>query len=230
MTHLNFIVEGTTEETFVRDVLSPHLIGFGVCTYARRILTGYNKQSKSPAKGGFLKYSMLRRDIVNWIESEKNRDDAYYTSFVDMYAFPVDDQSPYTPSVRTIADPYRRVEALEAAMAADIDHPRFIPYVQLHEFESLVLVEPDRLAEIYPDKRGAIGRITEEIRGLNPEEINETPQNAPSKRIIRHLKNYEDEKAFLGPLVAGDIGICKLRHKCPHFDKWISKLEELCGG
>jgi hypothetical protein len=38
-------------------------------------------------------------------------------------------------------DPYMRVEVLESAMAADISDSRFIPYIQLHEFEALVLAE-----------------------------------------------------------------------------------------
>jgi hypothetical protein len=99
--------------------------------------------------------------------------------------------------------------------------------VQLHEFETLLLVDPDRLLEMYPDAALNVKRLKANIGNTNPEEINESPQTAPSKRIIRFLPDYEGQKAQVGPLVAEDIGITQLRKKCPHFDAWISKLENL---
>ncbi|MBK8042873.1 MAG: DUF4276 family protein [Haliscomenobacter sp.] len=61
----------------------------------------------------------------------------------------------------------------------------------------------------------------------NPEEINESPETAPSKRIIQYLPDYEGQKAQVGPLVAEDIGLNLLRQKCPHFNDWINKLENI---
>lgn len=59
------------------------------------------------------------------------------------------------------------------------------------------------------------------------EEINESPQTVPSKRIIQHLPDYEGQKAQVGPMVAEDIGLHLLRQHCPHFNDWITKLEDL---
>jgi hypothetical protein len=164
---------------------------------------------------------------LRWIESDRNRPNTFYTSFIDLYAFPKDDKSPYASKIQQMKDPYKKIEALEAAISIDIDHINFIPYVQLHEFETLLLVNPDRLLEMYPDATANVRKLKTNIGNTNPEEINESIQTAPSKRIIRFLPDYEGQKAQVGPLVAEDIGITQLRKKCPHFDAWISKLENL---
>lgn len=116
---------------------------------------------------------------------------------------------------------------MEEAVARDINHPKFIPYVQLHEFESFLLVNPDKLITIYPDSNSGIKRLKKEIGNQKPEEINESPQSAPSKRIIKYLPEYNGQKAQVGPLVASDIGLTALRLHCPHFNEWISKLEKI---
>jgi hypothetical protein len=69
--------------------------------------------------------------------------------------------------------------------------------------------------------------LTKEIALMPPEEINESPQTAPSKRIIRYIPDYESQKAQVGPMVAEDIGLTLLREKCPHFGEWITKLESV---
>ena len=80
---------------------------------------------------------------------------------------------------------------MEEAIGKDIDHPHFIPYVQLHEFEALLLTDPGKLLSFYPDKKTAVVRLQNEISGMHPEEINEEPTTAPSKRIIRYIPEYE---------------------------------------
>lgn len=144
-----------------------------------------------------------------------------------MYAFPKDSESPYSEQIQKIVDPYQKIEALEKAIGKNIDHVNFIPYVQLHEFESLLLVEPDSLLSMYPDARTGITRLKKEIGTMKPEEINESVHTAPSKRIIKYIPNYEFQKAQVGPLVAEEIGLHLLREKCPHFNEWITKLENL---
>ena len=184
MKFLQIIVEGSSEETFVNDVL-------------------------------------------RWIESDRGRPNTFYTSFIDLYAFPKDSQSPYTKRIQNITDHYQRVSELEAGIAQDIDQENFIPYVQLHEFETLLLVDPDRLLIMFPDGQRQVNKLKRDIGDLDPEEINESPLSAPSKRIIKYLPNYEGQKAQVGPLIADDIGLSLLRQKCPHFDEWITKLENI---
>ena len=227
MRFLNIIVEGSSEESFVNDVLVNHFAELEIFVSTRKIKSGWDKQNQIPMKGGLLKYIKYRNDVKRWIASDKDNPKFWYSSMVDLYAFPKDDLSPYKQNIRTITNHYSRIKALEKAIFTDINHPRFIPYVQLHEFESLLLVDPNKLIVMYPDKQNGIDRLKREINGLNPEEINESQHTAPSKRIIKHLPDYENQKAQVGPLVAGDIGLSKLRSKCPHFNDWITKLENI---
>ncbi|GAB1395984.1 DUF4276 family protein [Saprospiraceae bacterium] len=227
MKYINIIAEGSSEEAFVNDVLVHHFAQMNKFVSVRKIEAGWDRINNKPAKGGLLKYIKLRNDILRWIQSDRGKQDTWYTTFVDLYAFPKDSLSPYTPQLQTIVNPYQKITALEAAIAQDINHPNFIPYVQLHEFEALLMVEPDRLLGMYPDGQTGITRLKRDINGMNPEEINESPQTAPSKRIIQHLPDYEGQKAQVGPMVAQDIGLNLLRQKCPHSNEWITALENL---
>lgn len=227
MKNLHIIVEGSSEETFVNDVLVKHFAALNIFVSARKIKTGWDRINNKPAKGGLLKYIKFRNDVLRWIQSDNGRANTFYTSFIDLYAFPKDAESPYTAQIQSIVDPYQKIAALETAIGQNISHRNFIPYVQLHEFEALLLVEPDRLLTMYPDGQTGITRLKRDIGNTNPEEINESPQTAPSKRIIQYLPNYEGQKAQVGPLVAEDIGLNLLRQKCPHFNEWINKLENI---
>jgi hypothetical protein len=227
MKFINFIVEGSTEETFVNDVLVKHFAAINKYVSARKIRTGWDRLNNRPAKGGLLKYIKFKNDVLRWIQSDRGRANTFYTSFIDLYAFPTDALSPYSLAIQQIADPYQKIKALETAIGQNINNQNFIPYVQLHEFEALLFVDPDRFTGMYPDGQAGIRKLKGNIGNTAPEEINESPQSAPSKRIIQFLPEYEGQKAQVGPLVAEDIGISELRTKCPHFNEWITKLENL---
>ncbi len=57
-----------------------------------------------------------------------------------------------------------------------------------------------------------------------PEEINVSPQTAPSKRIINLLPSYE--KPLMGTLAVLEIGLDAIRQDCPLFRRWIERLEQ----
>jgi hypothetical protein len=204
-----------------------HFTPLKIYISARKIRTGWDRINNKPSKGGLLKYSKFRNDVLRWIESDRGRANTFYTSFIDLYAFPKDSKSPYKSNIQQISDPYQKIAALETAIQQDINHVNFIPYVQLHEFESFLLVDPDRLLSMYPDASTGISRLKKEIGNISPEKINESYYSAPSKRIIKYIPEYEGQKAQVGLLVAEDIGITALRNKCTHFNEWITKLEEL---
>lgn len=227
MKFLQIIVEGSSEENFVNDVMVKHFALLGIFVSARKIRTGWDRINNKPSKGGLLKYSKFKNDVLRWIESDKGRSNTFYTSFIDLYAFPKDSESPYILRIQQLTDPYQKVTELEKAIKQDINHPNFIPYIQLHEFEALILSDPDRLLGMYPDGQTGINRLKKDIGSTNPEEVNESPQTAPSKRITRYLPDYEGQKAQVGPLVAEDIGLTELRKKCPHFNEWITQLEKI---
>ena len=227
MKYLNIIAEGSSEETFVNDVMVTHFAELNIFVSVRKITTGWDKHNEKPVKGGLRQYSKFHDDVQRWIASDNKRPNPWYTSFVELYAFPKGEGSLYTTKIQNIRDPYHKVKALEEAISQTINNPQFIPYIQLHEFEAFLLVDPGRLISMYPDGIRGIKKLKADIGNANPEEINESPQTAPSKRIIQYLPDYKSQKAQVGPLIAQDIGMTALRAKCRHFNEWIAQLEQI---
>lgn len=227
MKYINIIVEGNSEEAFVKDVMVPHFAPLNIYLSARRIRTGWDAINHKPAKGGIQNFTKLKNEVLNWITSDRGRAHNFYTTFIDLYAFPKDKQSPYTTQIQNIKEPYQKIAALETALSQIINNPAFIPYVQLHEFESFILADPDRMITMYPDSQRGIRKLKDELGDRNPEEINESYNTAPSKRIIKYFPDYEGQKAQVGPLVAEEIGMERLRDRCLHFNEWITKLEDI---
>jgi hypothetical protein len=231
MARLNIVAEGQTEERFARDVLAPHLGARGVFAVARCVETGrsggrFREGRQLPReihRGGHLSYAHARDDLNRWMREDRG-EDAWFTTMLDLYRLPADFPG---QSSAPGGDPYARVAALEAALAADVAHPRFIPYLQLHEFEALLLAEPRTLDWAFLDHDAAIAGLQELAQSTPPELIDDGPETAPSRRIIRVIPEYEGRKASAGPLVAEKIGIARLRERCPHFAEWLARLEAL---
>ena len=220
---LHFIVEGQTEETFVNQVLKPYLGDRYVWADARCVLT--SRRGGVKYRGGFRNYAQPRRDILSWLREDQN-DDARFTTAFDVYRLPSD--FPGYGDVQAAGDPYEKVRILEAALRDDIGDWRFIPYLQLHEFETLLLSEPDQLAAHFTDGQAGIQNLVAVAGQIaNPELINDGPDTAPSKRIIAEIPEYAGMKPSAGPIVAGKIGLAHLRLRCRHFGEWIDQLEGL---
>ena len=126
-------------------------------------------------------------------------------------------------------EPYKRVIAIENAIKKDIGFNKFIPYVQLHEYETLLFTRPDIMEEwlsVY-NPGVPVGKFNEIVQscGGNPELINEYPTTAPSKRIISLCPVYD--KVDDGILILKEIGLDSMRAGCAHFNDWITVLENL---
>jgi hypothetical protein len=225
MIRLNMIVEGQTEETFVRDVLTEHLAARSVFVSCRCVETSRDRKHGKVYRGGLLSYARARNDLHRWMK-EDQRPEAHFTTMFDLYALP--DDFPGREEARRLTAPQARAEALEAAFARDVDHRRFRPYLQLHEFEALLLSDPSKFDWEFMEHEQAIARLVALSESVSsPEEIDEGEDTAPSKRIIREIPEYEGRKASAGPLIAAKIGLTTLREKCPHFNAWLARIEVL---
>jgi len=58
---------------------------------------------------------------------------------------------------------------------------------------------------------------------VTPEDINDSPVTAPSKRVRELIPGYE--KPLYGALAVLEIGLDRIRRECPHFNDWIVALE-----
>ena len=127
---------------------------------------------------------------------------------------------------------YEQVELLETAFAEEVNNYKFIPYLQLHEFESLVLCNIDGLVEIYPNSREELDALKAKLResyGDNMELVDNGRETAPSKRIIQALGGkYYYDKPKSGTEVTQIVGIDALRGRCRHFHQWLQTIESVC--
>ncbi|MFB2979514.1 DUF4276 family protein [Microseira sp. BLCC-F43] len=223
MIRLHIIAEGPTEETFIRDLLSEHLGGFNISTDVRRVNPGSKPKRSKADRGGVLNYENAKKDIQRWLREDKNKD-ARFTSMFDLYALP--NNFPGFDEAKKYSKPYEKVEYLEQAFGLDINDYRFLPYIQLHEFEALILSEPSKLNNIFVGYEEAIDQLVQKCEGYeSPELINEGQTTAPSKRIIQAIPGYS--KISDGLTIVQSIGLDNIRSKCHHFNQWIARLENL---
>jgi len=219
MVRVYVLVEGQTEETFVKSVLQPHFNGREIYLFPRLI-------GKPGYRGGIRKYSQARGDILAALKQEA---DCFCTTMFDYYGMPNSWPERETARQKPLAERAPMVEqAIMADIAAELGEgsncARFIPYVQMHEFEALLFSSPKLLADgLELRNESEVQRIRDQFQ--SPEEINDSQQTAPSKRIRGLNAGYS--KVTDGVLISQKIGLNAMRAECPHFNEWIEKLETL---
>lgn len=228
---LHVLCEGQTEQGFVDKVLKPYLQEHGINSVKSTILTTNKKKN---AYGGMLSYRQVCRDFGVLLKSYI--DDAhtkhFFTTMFDYYALPSD--FPGFSTVVGIQDKNLLIETLEKALGEEINNDSFIPYLQLHEFESLVFCGLDYLEDLYPDCNKNLQILKKVMIEFNsPELINNGKSTAPSKRIIAVIEDngktgYKYNKPQSGKYITECVGIDNLRKLCPHFNKWIETIIAKC--
>ena len=220
MTTVIVLVEGYTEERFVKQVLGPHLEGFEIYIIPKIITTKINKNGTN-FKGGIDSYLKIKNDL-NKILFDKS---VFVTTLIDLYGLPND--FPNFNETTKIKDPYQKAEKLEKDFLDDIANDKFIPYLQLHEFEAILFSEMSGFEKFYSQNPRIISDLHEvHLAFPNPEFINDTPEKAPSKRILKIIPEYR--KPSLGASISSVISVTSIIEKCPHFSEWINKLTRLC--
>ena len=219
------VVEGKAEHTFVREILAPNMAMRGI--YLHPSLIG------SPGhKGGDIRFERAKSDIGNFL---KQRPDIYVSTMFDYFRidsdWPGKEQISRQMRSGTALSAAQKAERLEEATRQKIvasfgdknANRRFIPYISMHEFEALLFSDPVVLAENINIEPERVQQILAECG--SPEEINDHPETAPSKRIAALMNEYR--KIAMGKVIAETIGIPAMRRQCPHFDQWLTTLEQL---
>jgi hypothetical protein len=215
-----FYVEGETEEQFAKEILFPSFAERGIPCHGP-ILVANSLRKDRISRGGVRSYAPIRKDLERLLKQWKNPD-LILTTLLDLYGLPKD--FPVPASKRSASTGPEKAQCLLDAWKADISDPQFRPFLFSYEFEALVLSHPEALLTAYPDAADAIAALKADIQGFpNPEEINDSPLTAPSKRILHHINEYS--KVVAGPLAILEIGLDRLRVACPHFGKWLADLE-----
>ena len=214
MKRVYIVVEGQTEQEFVNSVIFPYLQEFGILS-----VTPVLVRTSRTGRGGMVSYSHLANTIKPLLMSEKS--DYIVTTFIDFFRLP-HDMPHYEDSMKK-PDKIEQIQSLEAAINEAIDDRRFFSYIQLHEFEAL-LSSSNKGLECYFSEDLAAKPASIISSYDNPEDINTSPEGAPSKRLLAVKSDYN--KVLEGNLIALEIGIKSILEKCPRFAEWIKTIIE----
>jgi hypothetical protein len=221
MKRIHIICEGDTEEEFVKELLNHHFSPQQIF-FSPRLL------GKKGHKGGRVDNQRLFNDIRILLLQDTT---AYCTTFFDFYALPANffgkEQILDTMPIQQKSDMV--CHALKKHVSEKLGQNvvrRFIPYVQMHEFEGLLFSDPSKFSE----KMALTSNIATELQKIRdsfetPEHINDSQYTAPSKRILKLIRQYQKPTAGLN--IAKAIGLPTMRQECPLFNQWLSQLEHL---
>ncbi|SHJ91102.1 protein of unknown function [Desulfatibacillum alkenivorans DSM 16219] len=221
-----FYVEGPSEREFVNEIIGPHLSTLGI-PWHKPILVANSVRKDRTSRGGVNKYGPIRKDLRRLLH--RQGDNYIITTLIDYYGRPSDFPAPDAP-LPIGATPLEKALAVENAWAQDINDSRFLPFLFLHEYETLILSDPNSLLTAYPGEEDAMTALVQDTAGFeNPEDINDSPITAPSKRIIRIFEahNLRYDKVTGGALAVLELGLDAIRQKCPKFNCWLTMLESL---
>lgn len=197
MVRIGVSVEGVTEERFIKMVLAPYLANKNIFVSAISM-------------GGDVKLDRVKDELKKIAYSFD-----YVSTFYDFYGFKGrdDDESKDT---------------LEQKMKEHVHESvrlKLIPYIQMYEFEGMLFSSPECIAANLKDDSLIqwAAAILAEFNN-SPEEINDSPETAPSKRFERDTIY---RKTTHGPNIAKEIGIEKLRARCAGFHAWLTSMEAM---
>lgn len=214
MKRLIIICEGPTEQAFCNDVLHDHLLTKDIALEAPTI---------KHSNGGIVAWDTLKKQIVRHL----NEGNSIVSLFVDYYRIRDSYHFPGWMESKSINNIYDRMHFLFEQMSLDIDEnlrSRFIPYIQLHEFEGLLFSNIAVFQNNFTKQELDFQQLEDAINSVKtPEEINNGPATAPSERLKKAIKGYD--KVVYGACLASDIGLNTIRGKCILFNEWVMKLE-----
>ncbi len=195
-------VEGQTEAYFVKYVLARYLKNYGINLANPLIL------------GGNVNLARIE-NILSLMSSQYD----YITTLYDFYGFEGKDNS---DNYSSLCNKIKNQGVLK-------NKNNIIPYVQMYEFEAILFSDLAVLCKYMDDDSQKIHQykilFEENLKNKQPEEVNDSIETAPSKRIHRIFRKYK--KSIYGYIVAQEIGISKIRAKCPNFNNWIEQLIKL---
>ncbi|MGL4767828.1 MAG: DUF4276 family protein [Formosimonas sp.] len=222
MIEVYVIVEGHTEERFVKDLIAPAFRHLSV--FLKPLLMN----TSSSQKGGAVTLDRLKYHLHRLMKQHPH---AYFTTFLDLYALDTD-----FPKFRESLslDIFQRVQALQTALddlittAFTCRPERFFSHIQPYEFEGLLFSDVSSLVcteEAWQKQEVALLDVRNSV--ATPEHINDGFETKPSKRLEKILQNPKYHKTRHGPLIARNITLSKIEQECSHFRSWMNRLRDL---
>jgi len=218
VTRLLVMVEGQSEEVFIKRTLAPHLRAFDVHAVPT-ILWTKRVSSGGGYRGGVSSWGKIWQSL----EPLTRDADAWVTTLLDFYGLPTD--FPGLNGMIPTGDPMKDVSTVQDAFKNRVGSHRFIPFLALHEFEAWLFSDPGVAAVHFGSPRLAeqLHRVVIDAGG--PERINHGEATHPKARLRGLVAGYKE--TVDAPVLLEKIGLPLIREKCPHFSGWVSDLEAL---
>ncbi len=203
-------VEGQTEFEFCNQLLVPFFIKNNIQLTPIIVTTKREKCGKK-YKGGCINLDRVKNELQKLLP---NFD--YVTTFYDFYGFKDIDEN-------------ITVDELETEIFRLFNNEKLIPYIQKYEFETLLFSDSLYYEDYFDDKNAKIEieKIINSCGGI--ENINNSPQTAPSKRIEKFFNSYDEDynKIIDGMDIANEIGLDIIMQECSRFKSWIDRIKNL---
>ena len=217
---LLMLVEGQSEEAFVKQTLAPWLAERGVFVQNPVLLWTKRLPEGSGFRGGVANWAQIRRNLLPLLADG----DAWVTTLLDFYGLP--DDVPGAARLRGPGLAAERVRAVQAALAGEFaQSPRFIPFLALHEFEAWMFAAPKIVADHFGSAPIAAKLAAAVPADGGPEAINLGPDTHPKARLRKVCPAYKETSD--GPILLAKIGIPAVHAQCPHFAAGLDQLEAL---
>lgn len=186
MKRIYVICEGQTEEAFINHVVQAEFASEEIFLYP--FLIGI----KGKHKGGNVNKSRLLKNIEISLLQQKN---SYVTTFFDYYGS--DNDIPGKKEANQVSDMERKHQIICRALSDEVAQivgescaTRFIPFVQMYEFEAILFSDPAVMAEKTDIKlKSKFESIVSGFSSL--EHINNSKETSPSHRILDLYPEYE---------------------------------------
>lgn len=228
MKNVLIMCEGDTEVNFVKNILNIYFQG-KIIFYPVKFVTSFNRRKGEIKKGGIPNYESVKNQIENFIRENHYN---YITTMIDYYGiagqgFP-DNQ--YNDIYDKIIDLEKKVnEDIDTIIKQNKKNTKFFAYFQLHEFETLLFSDLDKLPLVEPEWREKeIKNLKNSVKTFDSVElINNSPDTAPSKRLGNAFSKVSYNKITHSTLIVQAIGLDNIRAKCGHFNEWMDKIENI---
>lgn len=216
MLEVKVIVEGDTEERFIKQLVAPSL----------RHLNIFIKPENLK---GAVKFDRIKFYARNSLRKNSH---VVVTTFIDLYA--LDTNFPEYAESKNILDVYERLVRLEKALyTAIVEYAgcrpeQFISYIQPYEYEGLLFSDVHALSTV---ELAWVKKLTElnKVRSAypSPEHINDGFDTKPSQRLDKLLSAPKYHKTTHGPRIAERVTLKVIEQECPHFRQWMESLRRL---
>ncbi|WP_017327306.1 DUF4276 family protein [Synechococcus sp. PCC 7336] len=230
MARLLVLVEGETEETFVNEVLADYLYSKGFFSVKAKLMGNARNRNR---RGGIRGWPQVCEEIIRHLKEDTG---VYVSTMVDYYALPEEGKSGNGWPGRSQASSLKylsKARHIEIQLINNIANKlknsssvrRFIPYIMMHEFEGLLFSDCQKFA-IGICREDLFANFQQIRNGYStPEEINDSPETHPSKRITDLMPEYQ--KPIHGNFAAIEIGLTTFMKECPGFYHWIERIESI---